>query len=121
MFTSLLHVPQGGDAKPLFHPIDHLNVLSRMRLLLPLQASILQVKRRFLVQLHTLPVIDRLITAPLLPSAPIVSVSCTVQPRQRPPLRRAAAVFEVTQQRSEERRVGKECVSTCRSRWSPYH
>src|SRR3546814_4293587 len=24
-------------------------------------------------------------------------------------------------QRSEERRVGKECVSTCRSRWSSYH
>src|SRR3546814_1413089 len=23
--------------------------------------------------------------------------------------------------RSEERRVGKECVSTCRSRWPPYH
>src|SRR3546814_3605860 len=23
--------------------------------------------------------------------------------------------------RSEERRVGKECVSTCSSRWSPYH
>src|SRR3546814_9026259 len=23
--------------------------------------------------------------------------------------------------RSEERRVGKECVSTCRSRWEPYH
>src|SRR3546814_19738794 len=23
--------------------------------------------------------------------------------------------------RSDERRVGKECVSTCRSRWSPYH
>src|SRR3546814_13014840 len=29
---------------------------------------------------------------------------------------------EATQiDRSEERRVGKECVSTCRSRWSPYH
>src|SRR3546814_6241602 len=27
----------------------------------------------------------------------------------------------VGQVRSEERRVGKECVSTCRSRWSPYH
>src|SRR3546814_4900505 len=27
----------------------------------------------------------------------------------------------VSVQRSEERRVGKECVSTCRSRWSPYH
>src|SRR3546814_4894120 len=26
-----------------------------------------------------------------------------------------------TRSRSEERRVGKECVSTCRSRWSPYH
>src|SRR3546814_2114862 len=28
---------------------------------------------------------------------------------------------QVRCQRSEERRVGKECVSTCRSRWSPYH
>src|SRR3546814_511479 len=27
----------------------------------------------------------------------------------------------LTTRRSEERRVGKECVSTCRSRWSPYH
>src|SRR3546814_12621128 len=26
----------------------------------------------------------------------------------------------LTPNRSEERRVGKECVSTCRSRWSPY-
>src|SRR3546814_14957899 len=26
---------------------------------------------------------------------------------------------ELTEARSEERRVGKECVSTCRSRWSP--
>src|SRR3546814_12314983 len=30
-------------------------------------------------------------------------------------------VQSVPLQRSEERRVGKECVSTCRSRWSPYH
>src|SRR3546814_14167301 len=29
--------------------------------------------------------------------------------------------FEMFTVRSEERRVGKECVSTCRSRWSPYH
>src|SRR3546814_14466475 len=33
----------------------------------------------------------------------------------------ASAIFCQTEQRSEERRVGKECVSTCRSRWSPYH
>src|SRR3546814_12846688 len=28
---------------------------------------------------------------------------------------------ELLLKRSEERRVGKECVSTCRSRWSPFH
>src|SRR3546814_12481806 len=31
------------------------------------------------------------------------------------------ALVASTSMRSEERRVGKECVSTCRSRWSPYH
>src|SRR3546814_9535685 len=31
------------------------------------------------------------------------------------------AVTTANLDRSEERRVGKECVSTCRSRWSPYH
>src|SRR3546814_9767834 len=31
------------------------------------------------------------------------------------------AILEGVNLRSEERRVGKECVSTCRSRWSPYH
>src|SRR3546814_20331084 len=30
-----------------------------------------------------------------------------------------AALFDI--ERSEERRVGNECVSTCRSRWSPHH
>src|SRR3546814_15911199 len=35
----------------------------------------------------------------------------TTQAADRHPFRR----------RSEARRVGKECVSTCRSRWSPYH
>src|SRR3546814_15328523 len=39
--------------------------------------------------------------------------------------RRAGGPFVVLNvaalMRSEERRVGKECVSTCRSRWSPYH
>src|SRR3546814_17056472 len=29
--------------------------------------------------------------------------------------------WSVLDTRSEERRVGKECVSKCRSRWSPYH
>src|SRR3546814_13423202 len=30
-------------------------------------------------------------------------------------------IQDAAQKRSEERRVGKECVSTCRSRWWPYH
>src|SRR3546814_8245623 len=30
-------------------------------------------------------------------------------------------LLAVDRQRSEERRVGKECVRPCRSRWSPYH
>src|SRR3546814_11839346 len=33
---------------------------------------------------------------------------------------KASAEVDVTD-RSEERRVGNECVSTCRSRWAPYH
>src|SRR3546814_14595860 len=44
---------------------------------------------------------------------------------QVPEERKFAVVEEVLARlraaRSEERRVGKECVSTCRSRWSPYH
>ena len=28
---------------------------------------------------------------------------------------------DIVRVRSEERRVGKECASMCRSRWSPYH
>src|SRR3546814_15560539 len=36
--------------------------------------------------------------------------------------REAARIMEQLDiDRSEERRVGKECVSTCRYRWSPYH
>src|SRR3546814_16157115 len=33
----------------------------------------------------------------------------------------AGGILKPEMVRSEERRVGKECVSTCRSRWSPYH
>src|SRR3546814_12405584 len=39
-----------------------------------------------------------------------------VEPRRGPGLQRPFLAV-----RSEERRVGKECVSPCRSRWSPYH
>src|SRR3546814_13226166 len=36
-------------------------------------------------------------------------------------LRNTNTLSQSLARRSEERRVGKECVSTCRSRWSPYH
>src|SRR3546814_17140678 len=36
-------------------------------------------------------------------------------------VRLTGRILQVRDVRSEERRVGKECVSTCRSRWSPYH
>ena len=33
----------------------------------------------------------------------------------------ADKIDDINYKRSEERRVGKECTSWCRSRWSPYH
>src|SRR3546814_13708794 len=43
-------------------------------------------------------------------------------PLQIPRVHDAVAVaVQVADLRSEERRVGKECVSTCRSRWTPSH
>src|SRR3546814_1393066 len=42
----------------------------------------------------------------------------------KPSADQAAELQKIThslKNRSEERRVGKECVSTCRTRWSPYH
>src|SRR3546814_3183641 len=55
------------------------------------------------------------ITAP----APRRAPSAISTPTALPLSRTSAAASPAT--RSEERRVGKECVSTCRSRWSPYH
>src|SRR3546814_16978382 len=50
-----------------------------------------------------------------------------VEPRQRPGCRRGAEIgaqavgaVGAAARSSEERRVGKECVSTCRYRWTPY-
>src|SRR3546814_11655855 len=37
------------------------------------------------------------------------------------PIHRGSNARGNIKRRSEERRVGKECVSTCRYRWSPYH
>src|SRR3546814_16835054 len=44
-----------------------------------------------------------------------------MQHRDRQDETQVKPVRDIDMRRSEERRVGKECVSTCRSRWSPYH
>src|SRR3546814_1586798 len=54
------------------------------------------------------------------PVKPDLACLRVVEPQQELEDRRLAGARR-TDQRSEERRVGKECVSTCRSRWSPYH
>src|SRR3546814_12812192 len=50
-------------------------------------------------------------------------VLCTADGGDAPgePAEHPSHPLELCPVRSEERRVGNECVSTCRSRWSPYH
>src|SRR3546814_2824356 len=63
------------------------------------------------VQTCALPILQEGLAAAGLPRTAI----------QAPPTTDREAVGAMLTMRSEERRVGKECVSTCRSRWSPYH
>src|SRR3546814_8849014 len=52
-------------------------------------------------------------------SASVPSVICCPDGVRTGSARNLSTLSRIS--RSEERRVGKECVSTCRSRWSPYH
>ena len=49
------------------------------------------------------------------------SSSSALRPSSRPCSRQENPHHHNVDKRSEERRVGKECASMCRSRWSPYH
>src|SRR3546814_15049922 len=64
-----------------------------------------------------------IVCAPGYQNAPIETLSSTCAPINPfgQQISQAARDYVTTIARSEERRVGKECVSTCRSRWSPYH
>src|SRR3546814_6386979 len=53
--------------------------------------------------------------------SPFIRAGFQGQRRALPKFPSAARIDPPAPLRSEERRVGKECVSTCRSRWSPYH
>src|SRR3546814_7976029 len=64
------------------------------------------------------------IPAPMMGAMPNPIVAASdwpVEYRVDGNIRPITTTIVVNSSRSEERRVGKECVSTCRSRWSPYH
>src|SRR3546814_17944038 len=79
---------------------------------------IVALRRPQLVEIDRLILVERLKRLALLGrrEARIVKAAAVLRPVQRGKFHPAHLVG-----RSEERRVGKECVSTCRSRWSPYH
>src|SRR3546814_15427817 len=56
-----------------------------------------------------------------LPDAVLGQLGNRVQHALRAFTPRDRKAVQTAADRSEERRVGQECVSTCRSRWSPYH
>src|SRR3546814_15238165 len=55
------------------------------------------------------------------PNTAVLGEQFAKQLQPRPYHGQLLAMLQIIVIRSEERRVGKECVSTCRSRWSPYH
>src|SRR3546814_3172195 len=56
-----------------------------------------------------------------LETARSIAANAPVSVRQAKKALNASAQMDLKNGRSEERRGGKECVSTCRSRWAPYH
>src|SRR3546814_12918462 len=63
---------------------------------------------------------------PWAPKVPCIHIDSTpntdqVYPAEIEVVGAIPAILDALTDRSEERRVGKEGVSTCRSRWSPYH
>src|SRR3546814_5621753 len=54
-------------------------------------------------------------------SSPIVTIESAVLPTLQKSIALFASAARPSTTRSEERSVGKECVSTCRYRWSQYH
>src|SRR3546814_20976258 len=102
-----------GDAGIPQQPIENVYSLSQPHRFLPLQAGARQAAA----------------INGSLPVCPYGDKTAEVTKKGRarrlpvllPPILRPEGSVDGRSQRSEERRVGKECVSKCRSRWSPYH
>ena len=65
--------------------------------------------------------IVRIVTARPGPEPASHAMAALTPPGSDSERRASPAAEAVLRHRSEERRVGKECSSPCRSRWSPYH
>src|SRR3546814_14761955 len=68
-----------------------------------------------------LPEAEPVETAPLTEASAVDALAETTWGDPQVGAQKAAVCAACHGVRSEERRVGKECVSTCRSRWSAYH
>src|SRR3546814_15014256 len=88
------------------------DTLDRRRRVVPTQPPALAAHRR--AQGHPVAI------ARLLPFDPAGAAAAAATGQRHAPAERQRGQG-LQALRSEERRVGKECVSTCRSRWSPYH
>src|SRR3546814_16186583 len=73
------------------------------------------------VQTCALPICDFVAGCKAIGMAPLRIAFSQVLPNALASVVSLVGVLVAAAIRSEERRVGKECVSTCRSRWSPYH
>src|SRR3546814_16804567 len=102
------------DTPLLLSPVV-LHILGRARR----QHTILMALRHNEVPPETLRVPDRQLPAGV--AAPIMSNNVHFRDRERVEKVNHISENFIAGIRSEERRVGKECVSTCRSRWTPYH
>src|SRR3546814_12439628 len=73
------------------------------------------------VALLRLPAVNRVAIVQLLSGFGTFATFVAVPVMIQAPTASGGLGLDASASRSEERRVGKECVSTCRSRWSPYH